>query len=110
MTKTKASVSWDQPQVISDVDYAFPASVSHLMPAYEMLPRNISPKWRAFQSDWFFKGILSPGGMVPKSGIDKRAALRHLGAIQGSFEPKHEHKCAAVAYLASLWFDDSSTW
>lgn len=33
-------------------------------------------------------------------------AFRHLAACQGSFEPKHEHKQAAVAWLASLWFGE----
>jgi hypothetical protein len=29
----------------------------------------------------------------------------HLKAIMGSFQPKHEHKTAGVAYLMSLWFE-----
>lgn len=29
---------------------------------------------------------------------------------ESSFEPKHEHKEAGVAYLASRWLDDKSTW
>jgi hypothetical protein len=38
--------------------------------------------------------------------VDGELAIRHLQVIQASFEPKHEHKEAAVAYLASLWFTD----
>jgi hypothetical protein len=41
-----------------------------------------------------------------KEGVDGNLAFRHLSAIQRSFTPKHEHKEAAVAYLASLWFED----
>jgi len=41
---------------------------------------------------------------MPNDGIDQNKALRHIKAILGSFEPKHEHKEAAAAYLLSLWF------
>lgn len=100
-----------QPQKISDVDLAFPATVSHLMPKFEEIPTGYpnETKWRQFQSDWFYAGIKAKGIKV-KEGIDRRDAFRHLQAIQGSFEPSHEHKEAAVAYLASLWFLEDSTW
>lgn len=99
------------PQKIDDVDVAFPAKVSHLMPKFEEIPANYpnKSKWLQFQSDWFYTGIKGKDLKV-KEGIDKRDAIRHLQAIQGSFEPKHEHKEAAVAYLASLWFTEDSTW
>lgn len=42
----------------------------------------------------------------PREGIDAVVALTHLGVVQTSFEPTAEHKEAAVAYLASLWFED----
>ena len=41
-----------------------------------------------------------------KQGISLSLALRHLGACLSSWEPKHEHKTAGVAYLMSLWFED----
>lgn len=75
----------------------------------EFKDRNTNNKWLEFQRTWFFKGIKS-SGLVPKPGIDMNEALRHLQAIQSSYEPKHEHKEACVAYLASLWFEESSTW
>jgi hypothetical protein len=101
-----------KPQIIDDVTIAFPARVTHLMPKYEDIPqefRDRSSKWCRFQSDWFYGGI-NIVGLIPCEGIDTHLALRHLSAIQGSFEPKHEYKAAAVAYLASLWFTDESTW
>ncbi|TXH09053.1 MAG: hypothetical protein E6R04_09235 [Spirochaetes bacterium] len=103
-----------KPQPVTDVTLAFPASVMMLMPKYEDIPeefrdRNSSSKWIQFQRDWFFKG-LKVSGLIPKKGIDLDTALRQLQAIQGSYEPKHEHKEACVAYLASLWFEESSTW
>lgn len=60
--------------------------------------------WIEFQRQWFYEGLPADTTMDLKDGIDGNAAFRHLSAIQGSFEPKHEHKEAAVAYLASLWF------
>ncbi len=93
---------------LTKVDEAFPARVSHLMPPYEEIPEEFlrgRNKWCDFQSDWFFHGVKNVKVKV-KEGIDQKVAMRHLGCIQGSFEPRHEHKAAAVAYLASLWFDD----
>lgn len=86
-----------------------------IMPDYKTIPKefkdwNNHSKWQKFQSDWFFNGLSDVDGLVTKEGIDQRAALLHLAAIQRSWGCKHEHKEAAVAYLASLWFEESSTW
>ena len=70
---------------------------------------NPNGKWQKFASDWFFSG-LADLKLIPKEGVDQKIALNHLRAIIGSFEPQHEHKEAAVAWLASLWFEESSTW
>jgi len=98
-------MTWDQPQ---EIDSA--TRVARLLPAYGNIPKDFRDsigrnKWQRFQEDWFFEG-LNRDRLVCKEGIDAKKALRHLAVIQGSFEPKHEHKRAAVAYLASLWFDD----
>jgi hypothetical protein len=101
-----------QPRHIVDNIVAFGVDVRDLLPRYDDIPeefRNGNTKWNAFQSDWFFSGITKTG-LIAKDGIDLNAALRHLQAINSSFEPKHEHKEAAVAYLASRWLDDASTW
>jgi len=83
------------------------ANASDLMPDYSAIPdeykRGNTP-FNKIQSEWFFKG-LKAWPLTPKPGIDQKAALRHLSAIQGSWEPKHEHKTAGVAYLMSLWFE-----
>jgi hypothetical protein len=39
-----------------------------------------------------------------KDGINRKDALLHAITVLTSFEPKHEHKIAAVAYLMFLWF------
>lgn len=102
------------PQPVKDLDLAFPTSVAHLMPAYATIPDEFKHGrtiWSRLVNDWFFCGIEGLQ-MEPKEGIDRQMAMRHIRAIIGSFEPKHEHvdeKEAACAYLLSLWFDNP-TW
>lgn len=100
------------PQDVDDVLLAFPAQVEHLMPprdeceaALAALPRRGMP-WRRFQSDWLARGLPPSVRVRARPGVDLNTAFRHLAAIQGSYQPKHEHKEAAVAYLASLWFEE----
>jgi hypothetical protein len=93
---------------LTKVDEAFPAHGLKLMPRYEDIPEEFKRgenKWTRFQRDAFHHGC---EGLEfdRKEGIDAAAAFRHLQCINGSFEPKHEHKMAAFAYLASLWFED----
>ena len=105
---------FSQPTDVDAVDLAFPGSVHHLMPKYDDIYEEYDrgSKWsnRLF-SDWFFRGIESVDGLVVRDGIDKAKALRHIKTVMGSFEPKHEHKEAACAYLFDKWFDgEKSTW
>jgi len=103
------------PVKVTQLDLAFPARALPLMPPMDAIPAEFrgtgstpaSAKWRQFQTTWFFKGLAGVQ-FGRKEGIDAETALRHLQVIQGSYEPKHEHKQAAVAYLASLWFTDYS--
>ena len=96
------------PQEIDDVTLVFPASVKPLMPDKSDIPDEITngrSKWCQVTSDWFFSGLHNVK-WTPKEGIDQVKALRHIKAILGSFEPQHEDKEAAVAYLLSEWFED----
>lgn len=97
---------------VDDLSLAFGGDMKVLLPPYESIPDTFkrfqrNNKWIKFQSDWFFSGIRNLQ-IVPKQGIDKKKAMRHLSAIQSSWEPSAEHKEAGVAYLASLWFEDVS--
>lgn len=95
-------------QEVSDLDIAFPAEVMHLLPPYEAIPEqfhSLGDPWHRFASDWFVYG-LKEVLIEPREGIDTSKALRHLRAIMGSFQPKHEHKIAGCAYLCDLWFKD----
>lgn len=64
-------------------------------------------------SMWFFKGgerdgrsiIIDGKTFTAKEGVDATKALSAIKAVLGSFEPKHEHKEAACAYMLSEWFD-----
>jgi len=96
------------PQEVDDLTLAFPASISSLMPDQADIPEDIirgRSKWCRVTSDWFFCG-LRDAKWTPKEGIDSKKALRHIGTILGSWEPKHEDKEAAVTYLLSQWFED----
>lgn len=105
-------IDFSKPQKIDPVTAAFPATIKHLMPEMKDIPDGFKKwhsqdKWVQWQTDWFYFGVkdLKP---VPKEGIVLKDALVHLATIQNSYEPSHEHKQAAVAYLMSLWFDDVS--
>lgn len=103
-----------EPQEIDRVRMAFPASVADLMPAWDDIPEefrrlNARP-WSDITSEWFFRGLPGNVEFYPTDGIDPAKAIRHLKAILGSFEPKHEHKEAAVAYLMSQWFEKVENW
>ena len=103
---------FDQPHEVSDLQVVFPADLGNLLPAWDAIPENFrthlgdaqSRPWKEFQARWFFKGF-SKSAVTPRDGVDLDKAIRHLKVIQGSYEPKHEHKEAAVAWLASRWFE-----
>lgn len=94
-------------QEVDDVSLAFGGNISKLMPAYKDIPEDFKSfynPWVKIFSDWFYFGFKS-AVFRPKPGIDKDKALRHIKAIMHSWQPKHEHKEAAVAFLLSEWFD-----
>ena len=106
---------WSKPTVVDLLTQAFPARIMHLLPAYEDIPPQFKQdsgtawntsqaSWNAWQAKWFYRGLDENDLPTPVDGVDYDIAMRHLKTIQGSWEPKHEHKEAAVAYLASLWF------
>lgn len=102
---------FDQPHQVDDVLLAFPGDVRDLMPAMESIPeefrdRNSRSSWNLFVRDWFFSSNhLAVWDLHERDGVDGNAAYRHLSVVIRSFQPKHEHKEAAVAWLLSRWFD-----
>lgn len=101
------------PQPVDDLALAFPAHAIEMMPAMADIPeefrqdRGDARPWIKFQQRWFARGLKGVA-ITAKNGVDKNTALRHLALIQGSYEPQHEHKEAAVAFLASLWLEPVS--
>lgn len=97
---------WIKPQEVTDLELAFGGNIDKLMPAYEELTEEFQRgrgPYCDLMEGWFFKGLRKLP--KPKEGIDLNTALRHLGAILVSFEPKQEHKIGGTGYLASLWFE-----
>lgn len=95
---------------IDPISAMFPTRVDHLMPKYENIPKefknwNGRGKWNKVVSDWFFYGLKN-AKWTPKPGVDTQKALRHVKVVLGSWEPKHEHKEAGVAFLLNEWFVD----
>lgn len=103
-----------KPRTVQGVDIAFgPRNLAEFMPRKADIPTefyNGSTKWNQLFSDWFYSGLNGLDGLIAKEGVDKSAALAHIRCIMGSFEPKHEDKEEACAYLFSIWLEDSSTW
>lgn len=108
----ETALRFAKPEVVDPVTVAFGAAgeLGKLLPPMDEIPAEFKRRENCFvalQRQWFFKG-LDTSVLRPKPGIDKTRALDHLAAIQGSFEPSHEHKSAGVAYLMSLWFEQPS--
>jgi hypothetical protein len=95
---------------VTGLDMAF-GTVNGL-PAYADVPdefkRHNGTRWNEMFNRWFYSG-LSGLSVIPRDGVDPDKALRHIKALMGSFEPKHEHKEAGCAYLMSRYFQ-SATW
>jgi|SRR5271163_2140357 len=95
-------------KAVTGLDLAFPAHVLDMMPSYEDCAafRYDKPnKWTKLAETWFMFGI-KLGKVAPKPGVDQKKAFAHVACILRSFEPKHEHKIAAAAFLLNEWFDD----
>lgn len=93
------------------IDIIFPTSVKNFIPSYEEIPKEFKnryneTKWNKLFSDMFYCG-LEKLKLIPKDGIDAQKALAHIRYVMGSWEPKHEHKEAACAFLFNEWFKDA---
>lgn len=92
-----------------DIDRATQAFPANLMPNWNDIPEEFKKqfgKWPNIVTQWFFHGIPKEAEFKPKEGVDVKKAIIHVGTIMRSFEPKHEHKEAACAFLLAEWFDD----
>lgn len=97
---------FSKPKEVNGLDLAFGGDMKKLLPAIHEIPedfREEKTEWNRMVEQWFYGGLKSFDS-VPKEGVDKGAAIKHMSAILKSFEPKHEHKMSGCAYLLSLWF------
>ena len=97
---------WKNPIIVDQVNYAFPAHViGILIPEWQDLPEQFRDGNSGFEelaSHACFNCVeLKPE--VVRVDVDLSAANRQLSAVSRSFEPAHQHKEAALAYLLSLW-------
>lgn len=97
-----------KPVKVSDLELVFGGNMKKLLPPIDDIPKEFhegNTKWNKVVNDWFFNG-LKKCKWTPKEGIDTQEAIKHIAAIMGSFEPKHEHKIAGCAYLLSEFFEN----
>lgn len=93
------------PISVDKLDETFGGKAMEILPPMSEIPeafKQDSNPWVKWQTDWFYRGLEK----LPqaKEGIDRDLALANLKCVQSSWEPKHQHKKAGVAYLAHLWF------
>jgi len=103
MAKT---TDWSRPKTVPDVQFAFPANIiGTLIPEWDDLPdefRNRTSGYEELAGHACFNNVEFRSDFLLE-GIDIELANRQLNAIIRSFQPKHQHKEAAIAYLLSLW-------
>jgi hypothetical protein len=96
-----------RPIPIDDVRLAFPGDVEFLMPDPAEIPREYWEGHRLYPMirEFIFTGV-APRNLSfdARLDFDYNVVARHLRAIQGSFQPKHEHKQATLTLLFDLWF------
>lgn len=111
--KTSTQADWTKPRQTTRLEQAFGGHMDALLPPRDVIPEDYyysrgteARKWHRIQARWFCSGLPAETVFKCKPGVEQSVALGHLKCILGSFEPKHEHKAGAVAWLMSLWFDD----
>lgn len=100
---------YDKPTEVSDIFLAFPANLGDLIPPSDHIPIQFwdsSNQWNQLASAWFMDGLKPEAKFILEDEVDGNIAVRHISAILKSYEPKHEHKIAATAYLSSIWFKE----
>lgn len=100
---------FDFPLEVTDLQMTFPAELGNLLPKWEIIPEEFKSSnnlYTSFADAWFFEGWPANKFLVyPKGDIDPEKATRHLYSILRSYAPQHQHKIAAVAWLAYRWLD-----
>ena len=103
---------WRTPRPVSDVDFAFPATViGRYIPDWGQLPKPFQQFTSGYEKlayhACFHSVELRPEALIER--IEADMASRQLSAVARSFEPRHEHKQAALAFLLSLWLREAQS-
>lgn len=97
-----------EPKKIDKLNTVFPTVTDGFLPPYKDIPDEFKQgrtEWNKVFSKWFHTGLPKGTQFIPKEGVNLDDAMRHVKYCMRSWEPKHEHKEAGVAYLMSLWFE-----
>lgn len=101
------------PVPVSKLEIAFPATVLHLMPDVDAIPEEFwrsSNEWARIASSWFSAGLPANVEFHMADGVGGQQMFEHLSCILGSYQPKHQHKIASVAFLLSKWCTKIENW
>ncbi len=75
-----------------------------------VLPRedNYKPKtkWVLIAKAWYWNGLNKDWKFIPKQGISKEGAIRHIQALLNTWFLTKEEKIRHSSKLMSLWFDN----
>lgn len=97
-------------RAFNGLDCAFGANLADY-PPYDSIPeeyrRGNTPANKAVSTLFFKGGKLEDFGLRLKAGVDQSAFFRTLKAMLHSFDPKHEHKEAACAWLVAEFTEPS---
>ena len=86
------------------LDAALGAKLEDYPPTEKLPARHVLKPYEEVVSRIFFRGgALADFGLSIKGSIDRAQAMTAISALLRSFDPKHEHKTAVVAWCLSEW-------
>ena len=91
-------------RIFQDVDAAFGARLADY-PPMSAVPDGLSGYESVVSRIFFQGGKLADFGLSIKPSIDRAQAMTAIRALLSSWDPKHEHKTAVVAWCLSEWCD-----
>ena len=101
-----------QLRAFAGIDASFGAKMADY-PTMAQVPvafHDHSGPYQSVVTKLFFQGGSLPDyGLTIKKVIDRAQAMTAIRALLCSFEPKHEHKTAVVAWALSEWCDGTPT-
>lgn len=83
----------------TDINTIIPMSVPD-----DFKPPNKMEPWHGVAVQWFNEGIGKESILIPKPGIDKEKAIKHVSCIFNTWFLTKPQKLANVSYLLSTWF------